>query len=58
MIVCSRFLQHVVSGQHSLRRNKRVLFDGGQDIAEFDLRREGVSVVDNWHSIGSIPAVH
>lgn len=43
---------------HSLRCDKGVLLDGSQDVTELDFRCKGVSVVDDWHSIWSIPAVH
>lgn len=35
-----------------------MLLDGGQDVTELDLGGEGVSVVDNWHPVRTIPAVH
>lgn len=43
---------------HSLRCDEGMLLDGGQDIAKLDFGCEGVSVVDDWHSIWTIPAVH
>ncbi len=42
----------------SLGCDEGMLFDGGQDITKLDFCCEGVSVVDDWHSIGTIPAVH
>lgn len=41
-----------------LRCDKGVLFDGGQDITKLDFCCECVSMVDDWHSIWTIPAVH
>lgn len=43
---------------HSLRCDEGMLFDGGQDITKLDFCREGVSMVDDWHSVWTIPAVH
>lgn len=42
----------------SLRRDKGMLFDGGQNITKLYFCGEGVSVVDGWHSVWTIPAVH
>ena len=42
----------------SLGCDEGMLFDGGQDITKLDFCCEGVSVVDDWHSIWTIPAVH
>lgn len=41
-----------------LRGDEGMLFNGGQDITKLDFCREGVSVVDDWHSVWTIPAVH
>lgn len=51
---------HGVACAHgdSLGCDEGVLFDGGQDVTKLDFCREGVSVVDDWHSIWTIPAVH
>lgn len=43
---------------HSLGGDEGVLLDGGQDVTELDLGGEGVSVVDDWHPVRTIPAVH
>lgn len=43
---------------HSLRCDKGVLFDGGQDIRKLDFGCKGVPMVDDWHSLRAIPAVH
>lgn len=42
----------------SLGCDEGMLFDGSQDIRKLDFCCEGVSVVDDWHSIWTIPAVH
>ena len=38
--------------------SKRMLLDCSKDISELDLRRECVTVVDDWLTIRSVPAVH
>lgn len=43
---------------HSLRCDEGMLFDGGQDIRKLDFGCEGVPMVDDWHSLRAIPAVH
>ena len=42
----------------SLRRDEGMFFDGGQNITKLDFCGEGVSMVDDWHSVWTIPAVH
>lgn len=35
-----------------------MLLDGVQDVGELDLGGQGVSMVNDWHPIWAIPAVH
>lgn len=43
---------------HSLRCDEGMFLDGVQHIAELDLGGKGVTVVDDRHSIRTVPAVH
>lgn len=47
-------LRHV----HLLGRDKGVLFDGHENVTEFDLGGESVAMIDDRHPIRPVPAVH